>query len=64
MPAITAKFLMDLRESDIYAVDAIEIALMSNEDHLTQAQRQTLKNLQYRYEETVMELDRAIREHE
>jgi len=64
MPAITAKFLMNLRKSDLYAVEALEIALMSNEEHMTREQRETLMKLQARYEETVVELDRAIREHE
>ena len=64
MPAITAKLLMDLRDSDLYAVKALEIALMANEEHITREQRETLMKLQTRYEETVVELDRAIREHE
>lgn len=61
MPAPTAKFLMELLEAEVLAIEAIE-GRLADHDTLTARQAETLRILQNEYVHRCEQLQQAISE--
>jgi len=62
MSAATAKFLMDLLETEKHAVQAVEI-IIHEEDELTEAQKNGLRALQGKFRIICNEIEAEINQH-